>query len=72
MMTYQTHAIAKYRIQEARDRAAARRLARAASSVGIADRGVIAVFDAVGHGLIAVGSRLVSDPSDHPTHHRAA
>lgn len=52
-------------------RAERSRLRRAArtGSPGAYGAGVI---DALGHGLIAIGARLVSDPADHPTHSRAA
>lgn len=30
------------------------------------------VIDALGHGLIAIGTRLVSDPNHHPNHRTAA
>lgn len=71
MMPYQTYEISRYRMQDARDRAEVRRLARAArtGAMGAYGSGVI---DALGHGLIAIGSRLVSDPTSHPTHRRAA
>lgn len=70
MMTYQSLTIANYRIEEARRQAAERRSARAAAPVPV--RQTPAVIDAMGHGLIAIGSRLVSDPNDHRTHRRAA
>ncbi|HJR90945.1 MAG TPA: hypothetical protein VJ938_00730 [Acidimicrobiia bacterium] len=69
MMPYQSYEIAKARVREAQESAEARRSRRAALNRAAYGVGVI---DAVGHGLIAIGSRLVSDPTDHPTHRRAA
>lgn len=53
------------------DRAERSRLLRAARTgrPGAYGAGVI---DALGHGLIAIGMRLVSDPNHHPTHRSAA
>lgn len=75
MMPYHTYEIARSRIDDARDRAGRRRLARTSVSehhrLGHRPTGVV---DAVGHGLIALGTRLVTDPADHriPAHRRAA
>ena len=71
MMPYQNYDIAKARVRDAQDRADAYRLGRLARerAAGAAGLGVI---DAVGHGLIAIGSRLVTDSDDHPNHRRAA
>lgn len=71
MMPYQNYDIAKARVRDAQDRADAHRLSRLARAraAGVAGVGVI---DAVGHGLIAIGSRLVADSTDHPNHRRAA
>lgn len=71
MMPYQSYEIARYRMAEAIRRAEARRLRKAArgETVGAYGSGVI---DALGHGLIAIGSRLVSDRSSPPNHRRAA
>jgi hypothetical protein len=52
-------------------KAEASRLRRAARSGAPGPYGA-GVIDALGHGLIAIGARLVSDPSDHPRHRRAA
>lgn len=46
-----------------------RRRAARAPEAGAYGPGVI---DALGHGLIAIGSRMVSDPGEHPVHGRAA
>lgn len=64
MIPYQTYAIAKYRIEDSLVRAKRRRLRRA-DATGAYGTGVI---DALGHGLIAIGSRLVADPAAHPAH----
>jgi hypothetical protein len=71
MMPYQNYDIAKARVRDAQDRADAHRLRRLARTraAGVPGLGVI---DAVGHGLIAIGSRLVTDSTDHPNHRRAA
>ncbi len=66
-----SHDLAKALRSEDLARAEHSRLLRAArtGSPGAYGSGVI---DALGHGLIAIGARLVSDPGDHPTHRRAA
>lgn len=71
MMPFHSYEVAKYRMHDSLDRAEARRLRRAArtGSMGAYSTGVI---DALGHGLIAIGTRLVSDPASHPNHRRAA
>jgi hypothetical protein len=66
MMPYHSYGLAKYRIDEARERAARARLRKDARRHPIRPvHQPTGVIDAVGHGLIALGSRLVSDPSDH-------
>lgn len=71
MMPYHSYEVARYRMEDALSRAEAHRLRKAArtGSLGAYGTGVI---DALGHGLIAIGARLVSDPTSHPTHRRAA
>lgn len=71
MMPNLSYAVTQSRMQEARERAEASRLRRAArtGSPGAYGSGVI---DALGHRLIALGSRLVADPDVHPFHGRAA
>lgn len=71
MMPYHSFEVAKYLMRDSQDRAEASRLRRAArtGAMGAYSTGVI---DALGHGLIAIGTRLVSDPGAHPTHRRAA
>lgn len=68
MIPYQTYPLARYRMEEALTRAERRRLRRTARSkpAGAYQTGVI---DALGHGLIAIGSRLVTDRPAHPTAH---
>jgi hypothetical protein len=66
MMPYHSYGLAKYRIDEARERAALVRLRKDTGRDPIRPvHQPTGVIDAVGHGLIALGSRLVSDPSDH-------
>lgn len=67
MMPYQTYAIARSRIEDAQSRAATRRMQKSYSREASRNHGVA---DAVGHGLIALGSRLVADRTDHPPAHR--
>lgn len=71
MMPYQSYDVTRHRMNEARDRAELSRLRRAARSENHGAYGA-GVIDALGHGLIAIGSRLVSDPAAHPNHRRAA
>lgn len=71
MTPFLSYDLAKSLRSEDVARAERSRLRRAArtGSAGSYGSGVI---DAFGHGLIAIGSRLVSDPGDHPAHRRAA
>lgn len=71
MTPFLPHDLARSLRNEDLARAERSRLRRAARSgyPGAYGSGVI---DALGHGLIAIGARLVSDPGDHPTHRRAA
>lgn len=71
MIPYYTSGVAESRINDARERAESRRLRRALRT-GLAGSYGSGVIDALGHRLIAIGSRLVSDPIEHPTHRRAA
>ncbi len=71
MMPYQTYRVARYRMDEALRKAEAHRLRKAARTGAMGAYGT-GVIDALGHGLIAIGTRLVSDRSSHPTHRRAA
>lgn len=71
MMPYQNYEIAKYRVRQAHDRAAAHHLRRSARDRAAGTYGT-GVIEAVGHGLIAIGSRLISDPTEAPNHRRAA
>lgn len=71
MMTYPAYDFAKARIQDSLARAEADRLRRTART-GVAGAYGAGVIDALGHGLIAIGARLVSDPAAHPTHRSAA
>jgi hypothetical protein len=68
MIPYSSYEFAKYRMHEAQEAAATRRLRRTARTAGPHGTPVIA---AVGHGLIAIGSRLVSDRSEPPTRRAA-
>lgn len=70
-MTYLTYDIARSRMNTELGRAEARRSRRVTRGETIPTPGT-AVFDAVGHGLIAIGTRLVSDPSDHRRDRHAA
>lgn len=70
MIPYQTYEVARSRIEEARARAEAARLRRAART-GAAGAYGSGVVDALGHGLIALGTRLLSDPAHHPNHRAA-
>lgn len=71
MMSYYNYEIARAKTQQAQDRAETQRLRRLARSRAAATYGV-GVIEAVGHGLIAIGSRLVSDSTDTPPNHRRA
>lgn len=64
MIPFVHSAVAADRIHEAREYADRRRLLRAARNPAMTafSSGVI---DAVGHRLIALGARLVSDPDQH-------
>ncbi|HEX2152785.1 MAG TPA: hypothetical protein VHL52_02285 [Acidimicrobiia bacterium] len=64
MIPYHTSGVAEARIREARETAEARRL-RWASRTGLAGSYGAGVIDALGHGLIAIGSRLVSNSPSH-------
>lgn len=68
MIPYSSYEFAKYRMHQAQEAAAARRLRRLARTAGTSGTPVI---DAVGHGLIAIGNRLVSDRSEPPTRRAA-
>lgn len=68
MMTHLDHRLAKALREEATHRADTGRQARVADDVMPAGAGV---KDAIGHGLIALGSRLVADPAEHPRHRAA-
>ncbi|MGH8911295.1 MAG: hypothetical protein ACRDVD_02190 [Acidimicrobiia bacterium] len=68
MIPFSSYEIAKYRMHQAQEVAAARGLRRTARTVGTYGTPVI---DAVGHGLIAIGNRLVSDRSEPPTRRAA-
>ena len=50
------------RIQGARERAESRRMARAARAGALRRSGLHSLRDVVGHGLIAIGERLVDQP----------
>lgn len=70
MIPQMSHRLAKSLRGDDLSRAeAARRWAAKSNGFGPEGPGVI---DALGHGLIAIGTRLVSDPNAHPTHRRAA
>lgn len=71
MMPYLSPDIARSLRREDLERAERSRLRRAVrtGTPGPYGSGVI---DALGHRLIAIGTRLVSDPADHPTHRRVA
>lgn len=71
MMPYLSYDVTNHRIAQAQERAEASRLRRAARTGNHGPYGA-GVIDALGHGLIALGSRLVSDPQDHPNHRHAA
>lgn len=71
MIPYASYDYAKYRMQADQAEAAARRFRRDVHS-RVAATHATPVFDAVGHGLIAIGTRLVSDPPEHPPRRRAA
>lgn len=71
MMPYHTYRVAKYRMETARSEAENRRLRRAAIT-GMPGAYGAGVIDAIGHRLIALGTRLVADPTEHPNHRRAA
>lgn len=71
MTPHLSHPIAKALKQGDLDRAERRRLRRAART-GAAGPYGSGVIDALGHGLIAIGSRMVADRAEHPTHRRAA
>jgi hypothetical protein len=62
------------RIQGARERAESRRMARAARAGALRRSGLHSLRDVVGHGLIAIGERLVDQPPmpDPATLRRAA
>ncbi|MGH8916323.1 MAG: hypothetical protein ACRDZM_17635 [Acidimicrobiia bacterium] len=62
------------RVNEARDRAESRRTARVARAGTMRRRGLQSIRDAVGHGLIAIGERLMDQPpmSDPAADRRAA
>ncbi|MGA7270002.1 MAG: hypothetical protein WB239_02915 [Acidimicrobiia bacterium] len=68
MIPYQTYPIARYRMGESLAHAERRRISRGARSGAIGAHGT-GVIDALGHGLIFIGSRLVADRQDHPTAH---
>lgn len=68
MIPYQTYQIGKYRMGDSLARAERRRMGRAARSGATGAYGT-GVIDALGHGLIAIGSRLVADRPAHPTAH---
>ena len=70
MMTHLDHRLAKALRPEARIRAEEGRNGRF-SGGGEIMLGRPGVKDAIGHSLIALGSRLVTDQSEH-TRHRAA
>lgn len=70
MMPFHTYEFGRSRMREAERQAAKRRLVREATMSP--SRPAASVADAVGHGLIAIGARLVTDPHSHPTHSRAA
>ncbi|CAN5897052.1 hypothetical protein BH23ACT5_BH23ACT5_15710 [soil metagenome] len=69
MMPYMAHLVANEKIADAHRRAARYRLQQEAKQ---APESVHGVLDAVGHGLIALGSRLVSHQDDHSAPRRAA
>lgn len=75
MIPYQTYPVARYRMEQARLSADHRRLRRTAGDGALGAYGA-GVIDALGHGLIAIGSRLVTDrrahSPAHPGHRRAA
>lgn len=71
MTPFLSHHLAKSLRTEDLARAERSRLLRAARTGSLGSYGS-GVIDALGHGLIAIGSRLVSDPGDHRTHRRAA
>jgi hypothetical protein len=67
-------AVVHDRIHEARERAENRRIARVARAGTMRRSGLHSLRDAVGHGLIAIGERLVDRPTtpDPATLDRAA
>lgn len=67
-------AIVHDRVQGAIERAESRRMARAARAGALRRAGLHSLRDAVGHGLIAIGERLVDRPPmpDPATLRRAA
>lgn len=71
MMPYYAYDVAKYRMETAQVLAETRRFRRSART-GELDAYRAGVIDALGHGLIAIGSRLVADRAAHPNHRRAA
>lgn len=71
MMPYLSYGVTNHRISQARERAEASRLRRAARTGNHGAYGA-GVIDALGHGLIALGTRLVSDPDHHRNHRHAA
>lgn len=71
MMPYHIATVGRYRLAEARLAADRRRLRRTART-GVAGAYGAGVIDALGHGLIALGARLVADREQHPHHRRAA
>jgi hypothetical protein len=71
MMPYMSYDVTNHRMNQAKERAEASRLRRAARSGHHGAYGA-GVIDALGHGLIALGSRLVSDSHQDPKHRHAA
>lgn len=71
MIPYSSYEFAKYRIHDNQSRAAALRFRRAVRT-RTAGTYATPVIDSIGHGLIAIGSRLVSDRPEPPNHRRAA
>ena len=71
MMTQLPYDLSKARRKQALTMAEKSRLRRARRQ-GEPDPYATGVIDALGHGLIAIGNRLVSEPDPHPRGHRAA